>query len=91
MTPTGSTAIVETAVDASATTSGGVPAEVAAREQRPDRVAEGHRDDGQGGEQLALRLRADEQRDADEADHEADEPEAADPLTPGRTRRRAAR
>ena len=91
MTPAGSTAIVETAVDASATTSGGVPPEVAARDQRPDRVAERHRNDGERGEELPLRLRADEQRDPDEADDEPDAGAGRRPAPPGRTRTRAAR
>src|SRR3954468_7260376 len=52
---------------------------MAAREERPDRVAESHCDDGQSREQLPVRLSADEQRDADEADAEPDQPEASDP------------
>ena len=59
---------------------------MAPRDQRSERVTEGHGHDGEGGEQLALRLRADEQRHADEADHKADQPEADGPSPRERTR-----
>ena len=49
-----------------------------AREQAADAVAERHADDRERAEHLALRLRADEQRDTDEADRDADEAEAGD-------------
>src|SRR3954447_6264264 len=52
---------------------------MAAREERPDRVAKSHCDDGQSREQLSVRLIADEQCDADEPDAEPDQPEASDP------------
>ena len=49
-----------------------------AREQRPDRVAERHADDGERAEQLPVRLAPDEQRDADEADPS---PASREPVT----------
>jgi hypothetical protein len=51
---------------------------VTAGQQRPDRVAQGHSDDGEGGEQLPVRLRSYEQCDSDEADDEAEEADAHD-------------
>jgi hypothetical protein len=50
--------------------------EVAAREQAADRVAEGHPHYRERAEHLPLRLRADEQRDPDEANADAEEPRA---------------
>ena len=67
-----------TPVDASATTSGLHGTQMPAREQAADAVAERHADDRERAEHLALRLRADEQRDADEADRDADEADAGD-------------
>ena len=90
--PNGSAASVETPVEARATTSGGGAAEVPAREERPDRVAERHRDDGQRGEQrFPSGCGTNEQRDADEADPEAGRDAARRRAPPGRTRTQGAR
>ena len=50
--------------------------EMVLREQPARRVAGRHADDGERAEDLRLRLRADEQRHADEPDRDTDEPPA---------------
>ena len=75
----------------SATACGRTSREVAAREQSARGVAGRHADDRERAEDLRLRLRADEQRDADEADRDADEVAPFDALLVEEAERDAAR
>ena len=89
--PAGSSATTATTVVPSATTCGRASREVPAREEAAGRVADGHPDDRERAEDLRLGLRADEQRDADEAHRDPDEPAARHALLVEERRTRARR
>ena len=89
--PTGSHTSVAIAVEAKETTTGWAGLQIPAGQQSAEAVAERHPDNRERAEHLALGLRADEQRDADEADRDADEPRYRSPAPRGRRRTRSAR